>query len=616
MYQRLLDIDVKLQRWVDSKPTGNVAIDEQSTNVSWPLDLISEVGTVQDFGDAATKLLKDSILERLRTLTTPVPLAVQQSESNVHDTGESDVTHTFVYALSEIDIGKYFTHHLEGGHPFVLVSVLLVVILNTLGHVARPMCNMALGFLRYSLTLAFNRGNKPTRHEDDIKNHFPRDIRTARQVFDIEPDVTIYACCPSCCFLYAPKNGQVPEYPAICDYRRHPNSSPCGTRLTKRGVVNHESIRVPKRPFAMNNFNEFIAGLLSRPGIEDTMDRMLRWREVDGMWDVGHGSALRDLPGPDGKPFLSSVGSELRLPWAISVDFFNPHHNKIAGKSVAAGSIVMTCLLLPPSIRYKPENVYLMGIIPGPKEPSLEELDQFFVPLVDTLLVSYRDGIFYNRTYAYDRGRRVRSAVPLSVHDLPAARKFSGQASHSARCFCSLCWLSQSAVNNIDRSSWIHRTRTETYNAAKNWRDAESLTQRKKLYKENGVRWCQWWRLPYWDPTTQVVVDGMHNLFLGLVQYHFRDLLGLDTYADRHHIERTPKIVAEIQKLRNILSSPLSESSTSKLKKFSAAALRIFCHEEGIEVKAHGRRKKATKKQVIASLIDVSHESLYSGRNI
>jgi hypothetical protein len=46
-----------------------------------------------------------------------------------------------------------------------------------------------------------------------------------------------------------------------------------------------------------------------------------------------------------------------------------------------------------------------------------------------------------------------------------------------------------------------------------------------KVFKETGVQWSELLCLPYWDPTRCVVVDGMHNLFLGLVQFHFRDLI-------------------------------------------------------------------------------------------
>jgi hypothetical protein len=48
----------------------------------------------------------------------------------------------------------------------------------------------------------------------------------------------------------------------------------------------------------------------------------------------------------------------------------------------------MACLNLPPSIRYKPENMYLAGIVPGPEEPKLEMLNHYQDPLITNMLQS------------------------------------------------------------------------------------------------------------------------------------------------------------------------------------------------------------------------------------
>ncbi|KAF8832982.1 hypothetical protein BDN67DRAFT_870775, partial [Paxillus ammoniavirescens] len=53
------------------------------------------------------------------------------------------------------------------------------------------------------------------------------------------------------------------------------------------------------------------------------------------------------------------------------------------------------------------------------------------------------------------------------------------------------------------------------------WRDAQMQKDRDKIFKETGVWWSELLRLLYWDPTHFLAIDGMHNLFLGLVQFHF-----------------------------------------------------------------------------------------------
>ena len=79
------------------------------------------------------------------------------------------------------------------------------------------------------------------------------------------------------------------------------------------------------------------------------------------------------------------------------------------GKSTSMGSIVMACLNLPPSLRYKPENLFLVGIIPGPRELSIEEGGHFIEPIVDMLDRSWRDGTKFNCTENSDCGRTEHS---------------------------------------------------------------------------------------------------------------------------------------------------------------------------------------------------------------
>ncbi|MBW0560262.1 hypothetical protein O181_099977 [Austropuccinia psidii MF-1] len=45
--------------------------------------------------------------------------------------------------------------------------------------------------------------------------------------------------------------------------------------------------------------------------------------------------------------------------------------------------MLLICLNLPPSERLKPENVYVAGIIPGPKEPTSLQLNYLLMPLIN-----------------------------------------------------------------------------------------------------------------------------------------------------------------------------------------------------------------------------------------
>lgn len=290
-------------------------------------------------------------------------------------------------------------------------------------------------------------GNVNRAHQELLDN-FPLDLRSAQDRFNLDPDVIVYATCPRCCCTYAPTiEGGVAIYPARCNFVRFEGGQPCGAGMTKRKVENGKSMRVPIRPFTHQKFSAFVAGLLSRPGIEDMID--LAWEPHNKEWltDVWDGSGVHELMGPDGKAFSEGTLGEARLVWNISVDWFNPLLNKAAGKSVSTGSIVMSCTNLPPSIHFRPENLYLAVIIPGPKEPSTDQMNHFLKPVVNDLLPAWTDRIYFSRMYQHPEGRRAQSALCGLVADMPARRKVAGGNAGWLNTFASM--LRQKDVNNI-----------------------------------------------------------------------------------------------------------------------------------------------------------------------
>ena len=64
------------------------------------------------------------------------------------------------------------------------------------------------------------------------------------------------------------------------------------------------------------------------------------------------------------------------------------------------------------------------------------------------------------------------------------------------------------------------------YKSAQLYLDAKNEKGRKETVTSTGIRWSELYCLPYFDPSRMVVVNCMHNLFLGLVQEHF-EILGI-----------------------------------------------------------------------------------------
>ena len=70
----------------------------------------------------------------------------------------------------------------------------------------------------------------------------------------------------------------------------------------------------------------------------------------------------------------------------MNVDWFQPFKHT----SYSVGAIYVVILNLPRAERFKEENVLLLGLMPGPKEPKLN-LNTYLRPIVDYLL-SLADG--------------------------------------------------------------------------------------------------------------------------------------------------------------------------------------------------------------------------------
>ncbi|KAF9472474.1 hypothetical protein BDN70DRAFT_766116, partial [Pholiota conissans] len=197
------------------------------------------------------------------------------------------------------------------------------------------------------------------------------------------------------------------------------------------------------------------------------------------------------------------------------------------GKKVSIGIIALVCLNLPIEERYLPENMFLAGIIPGPHEPPLQSVNHYMRPLIDVLLLFWK-GIFFSKTALYSLGRLIFCALIAVICDLPAARKFGGFASHRHEYFCSVCWCNgtEHTYNDFNYSSWKRRTNEDWRTHADAFRSAETLQQANISFDNSGLRWSELLRLPYFDPTKMLVVDPMHNLFLGLIKEHFQNILG------------------------------------------------------------------------------------------
>lgn len=474
--------------------------------------------------------------------------------------------------------------------PFLLASLFMVSALHTLSGVSRDASNLILATLRALLFGAFvacspgtSRGLLP--RQQAILDSIPRDIRTVLTHLKIEPVITKYATCPSCSCLYAPDPTKPDEqYPPHCTFADTTDGPPCGSPLIKkeRRISPDDGplyTHTPLRPFPYHSVSSWIAGLFSRCDLEEVVQGAWeRSAPSDGRWyDILQAPALQTFLGPDRQLFSRQPNNDVHLVFGLYLDWFNPGGNKKAGKSRSLGAIYLVCINLPPYLRFRPENICLVGIIPGPNEPSLHQLNHFLRPLVDEMLVLWHAGVYLNQTALHICGRLVRAAIIPLICDLPALRKAAGFASHSSTHFCSFCLLKKSDINNLSRP-WPSRSWQDHLVIARQWRDACNRRDRDTLFDKHGLRWSELLRLPYWDPTQYAVVDAMHNLFLGELRHHCMDVWGINVkdYKDKTVKKMSSHTPEEQQKCLDRLVAALRKGalgSVTQLRKGYIVAL-------------------------------------------
>ncbi|OAD71778.1 hypothetical protein PHYBLDRAFT_114208, partial [Phycomyces blakesleeanus NRRL 1555(-)] len=114
-------------------------------------------------------------------------------------------------------------------------------------------------------------------------------------------------------------------------------------------------------------------------------------------------------------------------------------------------------------------------------------------------------------------------ALMMVACDIPAARKTSGFTSHNSTCTCYKCNKHFPHLENdvnvdfrgFDFSRWVLRDGVENRLHAEKWESASTPSERHRLEVKNGVRWSQLHCLEYLDLVRGMIINPMHNLFLG-----------------------------------------------------------------------------------------------------
>jgi len=91
------------------------------------------------------------------------------------------------------------------------------------------------------------------------------------------------------------------------------------------------------------------------------------------MYNIWNSLAWQSL-----EPFTTTKNN---LTFSFFIYWFNPFTNKISGKTVSCGAIIIFCLNLPYHLRYQSENTYFAGISPPSYKPSVTTITALLDPI-------------------------------------------------------------------------------------------------------------------------------------------------------------------------------------------------------------------------------------------
>jgi hypothetical protein len=153
----------------------------------------------------------------------------------------------------------------------------------------------------------------------------------------------------------------------------------CGVSLLEI----HNGHPRPIKPFVTVLFADYLARSLADPEVEQLSkqacdDAMANIQNPPNeSTNIFNADFMKTFGGPIAGKLFVNQGAKVRLAFAMHVDFFSPNGNRKHGNHDLIGIISLANLNLPETIRYLPEHIFLLGVIPGPCEPSLEDLNHY-----------------------------------------------------------------------------------------------------------------------------------------------------------------------------------------------------------------------------------------------
>ena len=385
---------------------------------------------------------------------------------------------------------------------------------------------------------------------------FPNSIYMTKKELGLRDDFYSFPTCPKCHKLY--NKQEVEDYKENdtnsimkCRHVEFPNSATrrnrqCQTILFEQ-VPTMDRFKLKFKlvyPFA--GIRQQLMAFYNRPNFENFLRHWLNRTNSDeilsDIYDGQIWKSFKETNDENSPNFFRNETADSHLGLMINLDWFQPYDGTIHSTGVIYAAICN----LPRDIRFKHENLLILGLLPGPNEVSLHKINHYLAPIVDEL-ESLWNGIILNGTDECPNGKKIRAALILVSCDVPAARKICGHISALVSCHrCEKKANYENRQHNFagmdDMDNWfIAKDSSKHLENALRWRGCNSDSARKKFTKSSGVRWSELLRLPYFDPIRFITVDPMHCLFLGIAKWIVKRIwvdMGVLSSNDLNNIQK------------------------------------------------------------------------------
>ncbi|GBC30008.2 hypothetical protein GLOIN_2v1776801 [Rhizophagus irregularis DAOM 181602=DAOM 197198] len=132
--------------------------------------------------------------------------------------------------------------------------------------------------------------------------------------------------------------------------------------------------------------------MYQRPNFEDHLKKWTNQHSEICISDIYNGKIWKEFPSrldsSNSFKFFTSETADSHLGIMINLNWFQPFESS----SYSCGAIYGVICNLPCEIRFKKENMLVLGLLPGPHEVKLHKINHYLAPIVDDLLELWENG--------------------------------------------------------------------------------------------------------------------------------------------------------------------------------------------------------------------------------